>query len=55
MKENIYPLMFDIKVLMLNISNDYNIDLSKFTNEENEKLVKYFNFFNEMIHQIYYT
>eukprot|EP01080_Neovahlkampfia_damariscottae_P012098 gene12098-5591_t len=54
LKNSIYPLKHDISLLMLNISDEYNIKLSEFTNDEIEKMIKYINFFNEMIEEIYF-
>ena len=55
LKNSIYPYRNDPEMLMLNISDEYKINLKEFTNEEKIKLKKYLNFFIEQIEEIYYN
>ena len=54
LKNSIYPHRHDPEIIMLNISDEYKINLKEFSNDEKIKLKKYLNFFIEQIEEIYY-
>ena len=53
LKNSIYPYRNDPEMLMLNISDEYKINLKEFSDDETIKLKKYMKFFIEMIEEVY--